>query len=598
MYNSFSKGNAGEWETVLGATISAISNDGSNFDQNNHTIYGNGRHKAIVRVKVKLGGRDSKPLMPDQYPTPDFVLSCVHLGNYNDTEGFILIGAGDSAGWIADTEHNCFMCPLTPSGSDPISIDASTLVDRIENSVAFVHYFVSYNPDVSGPRNFSLGVKIQCEDKFGILKGQPYYISSSHPDNGIPINLTALPAIVFKPDDFDWTGTRIFHEGEYDDFMAGQPPLGNFWREIAYTVQLKDNIEYPNEVRYSSKITRCEMLSNGYYREEKINNYQDYSFGMKRNGFYAFTGYLWPYNIYNEEQALKPDGKPIIPPPAPKQGPTDNNFRMMADGMPVMKAHVPYAKYQLNFSLFCTFGWTSNDFYDYYPLYLLVYDQYGNVGALAADPTLIPDKYTDPAAQDGLCQQQFLAVLADQKPAAPEQNARDVYFKLVATDKDNGTKYCLALDVRDRDPRFPMVLKMDEDSPPDSTELILFRCYRNNGGTGEVNLFNSELNFAMINYKYRDLGVYIEVFNGVVVVTRNIGGVGWRLVPIWKRNNIALYYENSDVRWYISIDTMTILEWMLKGTYKDAAKSMVLEWSVLVETDPALGGDPDEGIGY
>ena len=595
MYNNFAKSNVGGWVTTTGASVKLISSDGKTFNETEGTIYGNGRHKAIVQIIVELGDEQGNELSPDKYPDLDSLMSCIHLGNYEDKDGFTLIGTGESQGWSANTEHNCFMSPLVQSGDEPVSIDPTILNIKIEDSVAFVYYLVSYDPDKSGSTNCSLGLKVQIVDKLGIEKGKPFFISSSHPDNGDPINLTALPAITFNPEDFDWNGTHVVHDDEDDYFSPKQPESGNFWREIAYTVQLKDDNEYPGEERYSNRIFRCKMPSNGYYTKDKLSDEgrsANYYFGLIRNGFYAFTGYLWPYNIYNEDEALSAIGEPIVPAPPPDAEPTENNFVMMADGIPATRPHVPYAKHQINFSLFCSFGWTSNNVYNYFPLYLVVYDQYGNMGDLAADPTLIPDQYTDPMAEGGLCEQKFLAVLADQKVAAPPDNARNVYFHVVASDKDSGKEYYL--EVREQGESLNALLaETDGVSPPEVTPFNSFRLYRNNGASAASDThLNSDLTYNFINYEYHESA--ISPFGNTITTmpVLQIGVTGWRLVPIWSTNNVALYWDTS--KRYFSMTTSQTGP--ILGATANTTNPDALEWSLIPVT--ALTGAADTGDGY
>lgn len=354
---------------------------------------------------------------------------------------------------------------------------------------------------------------------------------------------------------------------------------------------MKNDDEYPGETRYGSRIFRCAIHKSHGYTIKKINNYPNYYFGIKRNGLYAFTGYLWPYNIYKEDQAELPNGTPLVSPPQPGQDSSFNNFRMMANGMPTTRVHAPYAKYQLNLSLFCTFGWTTNDAYDYHSLDITVYDQYGNSCALAVDPTLLPSQYVDPAADDGLNQLTYFSNAT--ATADTSDNTAHVNLKIVAREKDTEKEYYIQVQ-EDAEDCIPELFETSASNPPATTEYNLFRFYRNDSGSPDGTRLNSQLTYNIINYHYKTVYFGVSNFTIITQPVFNMTDPGWRMIPIWTNNSIAIYRDDSAK--YLSIKRA-------KGKMSLFADSSTepqadLEWAAVVESDNTYDGPVDKGAGY
>lgn len=584
----------GDWSSILGASIFTLSLDGTNFDATRGNIYGNGRHNAIVQVVVELGDANGSALKINP-PTASAVQRSILLCNYDDKNELTEFGTEDSAGWVAGKTPNCFMNPLQRSNDDPIVFNPIDYKNIIKDGIAHIYYFINYSKeDFTGEMSCNLGAKIHIQDTEGVTRGKSYLITQTS-DQGDPVGLIAIPPLIFTPDDFDWKGQHIVHDGENEDFVAGQPLDGNFWREVAYTVNMKENDEYPGKERYYSKIYRCSTLNNGNYRSGGPKPTADYNFGIRRNGLYNFTGYMWPYNVYNEEDVEVINSQPKVAPPAGGANETNAQFCMYADGMKQYAVDVPYAKYQLNFSLYCTFGWTSNDAYNYWPLYVVVYDQYGNVGSLCADPTLLPDHYVEPEAEKGLDQLMYFSVLDEdkQKSAEPLEYCHHVNSLIVSCYENNADKYYIIVDENAQECT-PLLGNTSDSSAIEANKLNLFRLYRNHPGRDDIAVLVENISYNIINYAYTSVVISIIGDKVDTVPLYNLDDPGWILIPIWSGNSFAFYHANTQ-RYLVNTSESTG-EALASTT--DTEKPALLEWRLVVETAAEFDGEPDKGSGY
>lgn len=597
--NNKNSNDLGGWKSTIGAAINVLSRDGTEYGSDPGQIYGNGLHQTILQLVIELGDANGAAVI-DDFPTVDALQRSVQFCNYYDRHGYTEFGSGESAGWTAAKDVNCFLSPLQDSDADPIAIAPDLYKDVIDTDagIAYLYYFVSYDgKDFTSEVSCNIGVSIQPKDEHGITHGTKYLLSDSSQE-GDPAAVAALPAITFTPDDFFWTGTHIEHDGENDDFAVGAPAAGNFWRQIAYTVKLKENGEYTTQNRHGSKLFRCRLEDYGFYSSSTTDEKKKYYFGIQNNGPYSFTGYLWPYNLYEKDQATAVSGQPIVPSPAANSSPVGNKFKMGADGMaPSDHPTVAYAQYQLNLTLFCSFGWTANDAYDFNPLYVTVYDQYGNSGLVVIDPVPsedgslvgLPLEYTDPNAEGGLCQRKYFRVENSQAPANPDENARHVYFKLVLSEDANDPEHHLYLSENVQQEDTVVCISGSSGYPPEAQDMNLFRLYRNpRGGSGATT--NSLLTYNIINIEYTTITLTPED-SSIGTMSVKDGDTGWQMVLIWCDNSFALFRTGNA---YMGVDYTSSFPKLCLLRYPTSKLNLV--WKIVIDTDHT--GEPDKGQGY
>lgn len=221
MSNIYKSNDLGGWKTTMAAALRTLDSSGEEFGQSVPKIYGNGRHTAIIELRIELGDADGNLLL-ENFPTIDAVLRSVELGDYDDTNGFSPLGAGATLGWAEIDRINCFMCPLLDSGKEPIVIDSSIYKNKIKDGIAYIYFFLAYSKEgIRDEVSCSLGVKITPGGPSTFPAPKTYYISKTHRDNGDPIGIAALPPLKFTPNDFVWAGTHLIHTGENDEFSPG-----------------------------------------------------------------------------------------------------------------------------------------------------------------------------------------------------------------------------------------------------------------------------------------------------------------------------------------------------------------------------------------
>ncbi|MBK3744940.1 hypothetical protein G3A39_37725 [Paraburkholderia aspalathi] len=573
---------------------------GPGFSDKDHLepaqIYSNERHQAILLVELELWGEDNKKL--DEFPTADAVLRSVRLVNFNDDDGVTDFGTGESQGWTVDEELSCYANPLMATLNDPgINFSAKEYKNTVDetSSIAYLYYYISRSSlNADNGSSCEIGVIITPMDatQIPIKNGTTY--TNTKKGKLSSIGLNSIPELVFTENDITWNGAHIMHDGERDVFVAGVPEKGNFWREIAYSAALKDNSEYPSDLRYFSRIYRCGLEKDTPYKTPATGETLNYTFGVRRNGLYAFTGYFWPFNVYKEDDISKIEAKPI----GIQTNLLDENqttYQMNSDGLGKTRPTIDYDSSKIFFSILCSFGWTSNDVYDFRPYKISLYDQYGNMGIFNVDPQLIPNKYIPPDTENGFDQLKFLSnVSSYQLPSAPSENTLHVNFQIIAKTTDNGGD--LYLEVEEVNGLCdPIVKRAGKDQQPAVSNLNAFRFYRIDTDPSEDSLAeNCTLAYNIASYQYPDVTLSERDGKMATVPIHPQVDAGWTPIPIWGNNAFALWRASADA--YMAVSISDNSNKLVITT--DTDEMSILEWTTAVISNEAYDSASDIGNGY
>lgn len=364
-------------------------------------IYGNDRHQVLLIAKIKLIDSNGNPV-PDQYcPSPSDIRRLSEPVNYDDG---LSLGTGISVGWSYSGEQNAFLNPIQ-STSNPVK-EINIRDDYIFESCAYLHFYIQ-----TEQRNSlaTIGFCVEIRDKNGFLVRRVESTSDGKFHSSVEIR--SISEIIFQSSDFQWSGIQKFHGGDTDDgLQMGRPSDNNLWREYAYSVTLDDRKYADN----NNHIYRGFVIDDSVYQKE-------YSFGLINNGFYTFSGYLWPNNLYDENNVKLPNGTPLV------RGEC-NEYAMKIDGAPERKTTVHNAQGTLLLSLLCAFGTSFKFGYIKIPLSVGVYDQYGNYGVICVNPDLLPDKYISSSQNNGLQTLKFFTNNEEKQPSH-EQKEYYVYIQ-------------------------------------------------------------------------------------------------------------------------------------------------------------------------
>ncbi|RAK31193.1 hypothetical protein C7374_103334 [Falsochrobactrum ovis] len=452
-----------------------------------------------------------------------------------------------------------------------------------------IHFFVSYDESKgSGPGSFEMGIEVYPKAANDMHQGNKFRLSKTSGDD--PYIIIGLKSLSMGIDDFEWEGTRINRDGQSDDYVP--PSSGeldvNYFREISYTVALRDENTYsPPTDRYGSRIFRCGIDDGHSYSPVPVKGSKDYSFGLRKNGFYSFRGFFWPYNVYRESEVTNVIANPLVKPPA-NPDVTNSSFRMYGNAVKSLGPTLTYDPHKLNLSLFATFGFTSDNYEPSCALDINTYDQYGHKADLVVDPDMLPREYIEPESENGLCSYKYFSTNHQNRDDPDKDDQSNVFGIFVAKLPESGTYRYIATD--ETQERCTLILKdTPDDKLPAFDETNLFRPYRS---TKTNNALAAEINYGLVSYKYAL--VEWAVFGPHVVTVPTIQGTsGWRLAPVWINTSFIIYYgSNTKIVTSEYVGGSNVL-----GVVANPTGSAALEWEFVVCADNVHTGAPDKGQG-
>ncbi|GLU29500.1 hypothetical protein [Brucella sp. NBRC 12950] len=355
-----------------GSKWGTITNFQAYFDgftsRNTQTfVYANGRNQAVLCMEMILADSTGTRLTNDNSPTIEEVLNAIDIIDYNTGD---VLGAGTVAGWSFTSVGNVFHKQLTVNPSTAEELDGTADGNNtLVNGLAKVVFYISCDDSALGETAL-LGVRVTPEDSDG-FDGIPVENSKDGTFHK-PVSLISRAPITYRLSDLEITGQRIRHPNEVDGtlaFTAGDDPDdGNYWRQFDYHITLSQSAM----TRYGTHLYRTVLESDDAY-------YNEYSFGERRTGYFAYKGYFWSKNVYTDVNSTSP----MVPN-------TRTTFPMSSRGISGKTATVTTEANKLFMTMFCSAGGGISFQYTKIPLIITLYDEYGNAGKFMVTSDELP----------------------------------------------------------------------------------------------------------------------------------------------------------------------------------------------------------------
>ena len=336
-------------------------------------IYANGRHQALLRIRMTLTKEDTIPLDASNQPTLDEVTRDITFIDYQTR---MPLGEGNLTGWKYTRTPNIFDKQLLVSAAEGEIVQASDdeWQDGVKDGVVRLSYYFTCDDDELN-KNLQIGFTVSPPGADGTVL---YNALNGEFEN--PVSLYGKTQKMYATKDILINPTAV-NSGAPDDYATRDDD--NLWRQWDYQIRL-DSID-------GTFIFRCQVDDTSRF----VQNNKGVSLPFARSSrlFYNYAAYFWPNNVRDEND---------IPLPA------TSYYYMQIGGETRRRAEVPAGRTD---TLYCTFYATSGNggamddectpgTENISPnghleraVYITIYDQYGNKGEFTVDPRELPQRY-------------------------------------------------------------------------------------------------------------------------------------------------------------------------------------------------------------